>query len=61
MFQPRSIQSSMSFRDKVVSMDFVLILSILLQNFIFCNVTLGLPNYSTSSRDFSNFFTKSIT
>ena len=31
----------------------ILILSILLQNFIFCNITLGLPNYSTSSRNFS--------
>ena len=34
MFQPRSIQSSMSFRDKVMSMDFVLIFSILLLGII---------------------------
>ena len=30
MFQPRSIQSSMTFRDKILSMDYVLVLSILL-------------------------------
>ena len=29
MFQPRSIQSNLSFKDKIVSMDFILILSIL--------------------------------
>ena len=28
MFQPRSIQSSMTLRDKIVSMDYVLVLSI---------------------------------
>ena len=30
MFQPRSIQSSLSFRDKVVSIDYVLVISILI-------------------------------
>ena len=30
MFQPRSIQSSMTFRDKILSMDYILLLSILL-------------------------------
>ena len=30
MFQPRSIQSSMTFRDKLMSMDFILVLSILI-------------------------------
>ena len=30
MFQPRSIQSSMTLRDKVMSMDFILIFSILI-------------------------------
>ena len=30
MFQPRSIQSSMTFRDKIMSMEYVLVLSILL-------------------------------
>ena len=34
MFQPRSIQSSMSLRDKIISMDYVLILSILLLGII---------------------------
>ena len=30
MFQPRSIQSSLSFRDKLVSIDYVLVISILI-------------------------------
>ena len=30
MFQPRSIQSSLSFRDKVYSLDYILIISILI-------------------------------
>ena len=30
MFQPRSIQSSMTLRDKIISMDFILVLSILI-------------------------------
>ena len=30
MFQPRSIQTSMTFRDKIMSMDYVLVISILL-------------------------------
>ena len=34
MFQPRSIQSSMTLRDKIMSMDFILILSILLLGII---------------------------
>ena len=34
MFQPRSIQSSLSFRDKIMMMDFVLVGSILLLGII---------------------------
>ena len=34
MFQPRSIQSSMTFRDKIVSMDYILLLSVLLLGII---------------------------
>ena len=34
MFQPRSIQSSMTLRDKIMSMDYVLLLSILLLGII---------------------------
>ena len=34
MFQPRSIQSSMTLRDKIMSMDYVLVLSILLLGII---------------------------
>ena len=34
MFQPRSIQSSMTLRDKVMSMDYILIISILLLGII---------------------------
>ncbi len=34
MFQPRSIQSSLSFKDKIVSLDYVLILSILILGII---------------------------
>ena len=30
MFQPRSIQSSLSFRDKLFSIDYVLVVSILI-------------------------------
>ena len=34
MFQPRSIQSSLTFRDKIITMDYVLVLSILLLGII---------------------------
>ena len=34
MFQPRSIQSSMTFRDKIMSMDYILVLSILILGII---------------------------
>ena len=34
MFQPRSIQSSMTLRDKIMSMDYVLLLSVLLLGII---------------------------
>ena len=30
MFQPRSIQSSLSFRDKILSIDYILVFSILI-------------------------------
>ena len=42
MFQPRSIQSSMTLRDKIMSMDYVLLLSILLLGII--NVALPVLN-----------------
>ena len=34
MFQPRSIQSSLSLRDKIVSIDYVLVFSILILGII---------------------------
>ena len=34
MFQPRSIQSSLSFRDKLLSLDYVLVISILILGII---------------------------
>ena len=34
MFQPRSIQSSMSFREKVYSLDYILVFSILILGLI---------------------------
>ena len=34
MFQPRSIQSSLSFRDKLLSIDYVLVVSILILGII---------------------------
>mgnify|MGYP001394604540 FL=1 len=34
MFQPRSIQSSMTFKDKIMSMDYILLSSILLLGII---------------------------
>ena len=34
MFQPRSIQSSMSFREKVYSLDYILVFSILILGII---------------------------
>ena len=30
MFQPRSIQASLSFRDKLISIDYILVISILI-------------------------------
>ena len=53
MFQPRSIQTSLSLRDKIMSMDYVLIISIL---------TLGIISmfamYSTDGGEFK-YHTKS--
>ena len=34
MFQPRSIQSSLSFRDKLLSIDYILVISILILGFV---------------------------
>ena len=34
MFQPRSIQSSLNFKDKLFSIDYVLVLSILILGFV---------------------------
>ena len=34
MFQPRSIQSSLSFKDKLVSIDYILVISILILGMI---------------------------
>ena len=53
MFQPRSIQSSLSFRDKVLTLDYILVLAIL---------TLGIVSifamYSTDGGKF-DYHTKS--
>ena len=38
MFQPRSIQSSLGIRDKILSLDFVLVISILLLGIILLEI-----------------------
>ena len=53
MFQPRSIQSSMTFRDKIMSMDFILLSSVLLLGIISM-----FAMYSTDGGKFS-YHTKS--
>ena len=53
MFQPRSIQSSMTFRDKIMSMDYILLSSILLLGTISM-----FAMYSTDGGQF-NYHTKS--
>ena len=53
MFQPRSIQSSLSFRDKLVSIDYVLVFAILILGVISMFVM-----YSTDGGEFS-YHTKS--
>ena len=47
MFQPRSIQSSLSFRDKLLSIDYVLVLSILI-----LGITSMFAMYSTDGGEF---------
>ncbi len=47
MYQPRSIQSSLSFRDKLISLDYVLIISILILGFVSV-----LAMYSTDGGEF---------
>ena len=47
MFQPRSIQSSLSFRDKLLSLDYVLIVSILI-----LGITSMFAMYSTDGGEF---------
>ena len=47
MFQPRSIQSSLSFRDKLFSLDYVLIVSILI-----LGITSMFAMYSTDGGEF---------
>ncbi len=47
MFQPRSIQSSLSFRDKLVSIDYVLVFSILI-----LGITSMFAMYSTDGGEF---------
>ena len=64
MFQPRSIQSSMTLRDKIMSMDYVLLLSILLLGiismFAMYSTDGGKFDYHTKSHiiRFGIFFTK---
>ena len=41
MLQPRSIQSSLGFRDKILSMDLILIISILVLAFLIVIATSG--------------------
>ena len=53
MFQPRSIQSSLSFKDKIMMMDYVLVLSILL-----LGIVSMFAMYSTDGGQF-NYHTKS--
>ena len=47
MFQPRSIQSSLSFRDKLYSIDYVLVISILV-----LGITSMFAMYSTDGGEF---------
>ena len=47
MFQPRSIQSSLSFRDKILSIDYVLVISILI-----LGITSMFAMYSTDGGEF---------
>ena len=53
MFQPRSIQSSLSFKDKLVSIDYILVISILILGMISV-----LAMYSTDGGEFK-YHTKS--
>ena len=43
MFRPRSIQSSLSFKDKIASIDYILVISILILGItsMFCVITDG--------------------
>ena len=47
MFQPRSIQSSLSFRDKLFSIDYILVLSVLI-----LGITSMFAMYSTDGGEF---------
>jgi len=53
MFQPRSIQTTLSFRDKLFSLDYVLICSVL-----FIGIASMFAMYSTDGGEF-NYHTKS--
>ena len=53
MFQPRSIQTSLSFRDKIYSLDYILIFSVL-----FIGIASMFAMYSTDGGEF-NYHTKS--
>ena len=53
MFQPRSIQSSLSFRDKLFSIDYVLVISILI-----LGIVSMFAMYSTDGGEFK-YHTKS--
>ncbi len=53
MFQPRSIQSSLSFRDKLLSIDYILVISILILGFVSM-----VAMYSTDGGEFK-YHTKS--
>ena len=53
MFQPRSIQTSLSFRDKIYSLDYILICSVL-----FIGIASMFAMYSTDGGEF-NYHTKS--
>ena len=53
MFQPRSIQSSLTFKDKIMMMDYVLVLCILL-----LGIVSMFAMYSTDGGQF-NYHTKS--
>ena len=51
MFQPRSIQSSLSFRDKLLSIDYVLVITILILGIVsmFAVLSGGQFKYHTES------------